>query len=150
MSAVPDVENARAPRSERNARPPSARTSPAQTDQGGRSPAAIPAPIIVICTAPKSRSAPTPAEREKYAKEKAAAYANRAAAEGQLPPRAPPPPRQRKTSARAPEARRRAVKLAASAVPPPSAARHNSEFAAKATSAAAVARTTRIRTMCRN
>src|SRR5438105_11627844 len=75
---------------------------------------------------------------------------NRAAAEVQLPPRAPPLRREIASRIAAPEASRSAVKLAASACPPPNAALQSNEFAAKATSAAAVARTTRTAALCRN
>src|SRR6266481_7355811 len=124
------MEGARAPGSVRKARPLKASKRPIQTFQEGRSPARSAPPIIVTCTAPNKRRAPTPAGKERYAKENAAAYANNAAAEAKLPPRAPPAGRASATRTRVPETSRMAVKLAASIRPAPRAPRQRSEFAA--------------------
>src|SRR5258708_13825859 len=62
-----------APGSVSPASPQSATTRPIQTRAGGRSPWASAAANMVVWTAPKSSSAPTPAPTLKYAQEKGAA-----------------------------------------------------------------------------
>ena len=56
-----------------HARPASASAMPAHERTPGRSPFAMPHPIIVICTAPNSSSAPAAAPILTYANENGAA-----------------------------------------------------------------------------
>src|SRR6266487_6801838 len=99
-----------------------------------RSPLRKPHRIMVAWTAPKSSKAPVPAERSRYANEKAAAYIKSARAEDQLPSFFQVALRifMMSQSVAAPENIRTKVNVAASMLVCFSAARQRSELLAKA------------------
>jgi hypothetical protein len=67
MSALPTGSGRRSDGSTSHARPAAAAAMPIHDRTRGRSPEAMPQPIIVICTEPNSSSAPVAAPMRTYA-----------------------------------------------------------------------------------